>query len=160
MVSLRQIAEQYGISKSTARRRVLECFPSLEIEPGKAIQLNAEQASVFADWMLKRGEVHESAEPVHKSVVNQSESAAEPDVTNDEPVTKYNSVDRTIQRAVHEAVQAERLKQFESERESLLNRIESLEAEVERLHKALEREQMKSVGFWNRLGQRLLGSGK
>lgn len=160
MVSLRQIAEQYGISKSTARRRVLECFPSLEIEPGKAIQLDAEQASMFADWMGKRGGVHESAEPVHETVLNQVESDDESGVKHYETISAFENVDKAIQRAVQEAVQAERLKQYESERESLLNRIESLESEVERLHKALEREQMKSIGFWNRLGQKLLGSGK
>lgn len=164
MLTLRQIAEQYGISKSTARRRVLECFADLSVEQGKTIQLDAEQASIFADWMNKRGAVHESA-------VNQSEQdesvAAEPPVTSGNG-TSYTAAQ--VQKLVQEAVQAEQVKQIEQENESLReqveqykSRVESLESEIERLHLALEREQniaaIKRQGFFYRLGQKLLGSG-
>lgn len=160
MLTLRQIAEQYGISKSTARRRVLECFAELDVEQGKTIQLSQEQASVFADWMKKRGAVHESA-------VNQSEQATE---SHETALGAENFTAEQVQRIVNEAVQAEQVKRIEQENESLReqveqykSRVESLEAEISRLHDALEREQnisqIRKQGFFYRLGQRLLGSG-
>lgn len=157
MLTLRQIMEQYGLSKSTARRRVLECFPDLKVEPGRAIQLDGPQASIFADWMKKRGAVHESA-------LNQPEQVAS---SVDKLVATSGFTAEQVQKLVHDAVQAEQVKRLELEVESLMNQlelsqkhVESLETELERLNKALEREQMKSVGFWNRLGQKLLGSAK
>ena len=164
MLTLRQISEQYGISKSTARRRVLECFENLSIEQGKTLQLDSEQAAIFADWMKKRGEVHESA-------LNNSEQvkqvAAETVDTSDNANTFTAA---QVQKLVQEAVQAEQVKQVEQENQSLReqveqyqSRVESLEAEIERLHSALEREQnlnqIKREGFFARLSQKLLGSG-
>ena len=160
MLTLRQIAEQYGISKSTARRRVLECFAELDVEQGKQIQLSQEQASVFADWMKKRGAVHESA-------VNKSEQV---ESVNVEAVSTSNDTDtftaEQVQKLVREAVQAEQVKQNESLREQVeqyKSRVESLETEISRLHEALEREQnlaqIRKQGFFYRLGQKLLGSG-
>ena len=164
MPTFRDIAAQYGLSKSTARRRVLECFEEMEvplsIEQGKALQLDSEQAAIFADWMKKLGAVHESA-------LNQSESVAAPAAESAEPDSSGGFTLEQVQALIDEAVQAEQVKRIEQERDALLNqleqanrRIESQEEEIQRLHSALEREQMKSVGFWNRLGQRLLGSGK
>ena len=167
MLTLRQIAEQYGISKSTARRRVLECFAELDVEQGKQIQLSQEQASVFADWMKKRGAVHESAVNHSEQAVNKSEQATE------SPKTALDAGSFTaeqVQRIVDEAVQAEQVKRIEQENESLReqveqyrSRVESLETEISRLHEALEREQnlaqIRKQGFFYRLGQKLLGSG-
>lgn len=164
MLTLRQIAEQYGISKSTARRRVLECFAELDVEQGKTIQLSQEQASVFADWMKKRGAVHESA-------VNQSEQVERVAAETVDTSNNANTFTAAqVQRIVNEAVQAEQVKRIEQENESLReqveqykSRVESLEAEISRLHDALEREQnlsqIRKQGFFYRLGQRLLGSG-
>lgn len=160
MLTLRQISEQYGISKSTARRRVLECFENLSIEQGKTLQLDSEQAAIFADWMKKRGEVHESA-------VNQSEPLAAKDKT---PDSRKSFSAEEVQKLVQEAVQAEQVKRIEQENAALReqveqykSRVESLEAEIERLHSALEREQnlaaIKRQGFFARLSQKLLGSG-
>lgn len=164
MLTLRQIAEQYGISKSTARRRVLECFAELDVEQGKTIQLSQEQASVFADWMKKRGAVHESA-------VNQSEQVEQVAAETVDTSNNANTFTAAqVQRIVNEAVQVEQVKRIEQENESLReqveqykSRVESLEAEISRLHDALEREQnisqIRKQGFFYRLGQRLLGSG-
>lgn len=161
MLTLRQISEQYGISKSTARRRVLECFENLSIEQGKTLQLDSEQAAIFADWMKKRGEVHESA-------LNNSEQVAAETVDTSNNANTFTAAQ--VQKLVQEAVQAEQVKQVEQENESLReqveqykSRVESLEAEIERLHLALEREQnisqIRKQGFFYRLGQKLLGSG-
>lgn len=164
MLTLRQISEQYGISKSTARRRVLECFENLSIEQGKTLQLDSEQAAIFADWMKKRGEVHESA--LNNS--EQVEQVAAETVDTSNNANTFTAAQ--VQKLVQEAVQAEQLKQVEQENESLReqveqyqSRVESLEAEIERLHLALEREQnisqIRKQGFFYRLGQKLLGSG-
>ena len=93
MLTLRQIAEQYGISKSTARRRVLECFAELDVEQGKQIQLSQEQASVFADWMKKRGAVHESA--VNKSEQVESVNVEAVSTSNDADTFTAEQVQRT-----------------------------------------------------------------
>lgn len=164
MLTLRQISEQYGISKSTARRRVLECFENLSIEQGKTLQLDSEQAAIFADWMKKRGEVHESA--LNNS--EQVEQVAAETVDTSNNANTFTAAQ--VQKLVQEAVQAEQLKQVEQENQSLReqveqyqSRVESLEAEIERLHLALEREQnisqIRKQGFFYRLGQKLLGSG-
>lgn len=164
MLTLRQISEQYGISKSTARRRVLECFENLSIEQGKTLQLDSEQAAIFADWMKKRGEVHESA--LNNS--EQVEQVAAETVDTSNNANTFTAAQ--VQKLVQEAVQAEQVKQVEQENESLReqveqykSRVESLEAEIERLHLALEREQnisqIRKQGFFYRLGQKLLGSG-
>lgn len=164
MLTLRQISEQYGISKSTARRRVLECFENLSIEQGKTLQLDSEQAAIFADWMKKRGEVHESA--LNNS--EQVEQVAAETVDTSNNANTFTAAQ--VQKLVQEAVQAEQVKQVEQENESLReqveqykSRVESLEAEIERLHSALEREQnlnqIKREGFFARLSQKLLGSG-
>ena len=164
MLTLRQISEQYGISKSTARRRVLECFENLSIEQGKTLQLDSEQAAIFADWMKKRGEVHESA--LNNS--EQVEQVAAETVDTSNNANTFTAAQ--VQKLVQEAVQAEQVKQVEQENESLReqveqykSRVESLEAEIERLHSALEREQnlaaIKRQGFFARLSQKLLGSG-
>ena len=164
MLTLRQISEQYGISKSTARRRVLECFENLSIEQGKTLQLDSEQAAIFADWMKKRGEVHESA--LNNS--GQVEQVAAETVDTSNNANTFTAAQ--VQKLVQEAVQAEQVKQVEQENESLReqveqykSRVESLEAEISRLHDALEREQnisqIRKQGFFYRLGQKLLGSG-
>lgn len=164
MLTLRQISEQYGISKSTARRRVLECFENLSIEQGKTLQLDSEQAAIFADWMKKRGEVHESA-------LNNSEQVEQVAAETIDTSNNANTFTAAqVQKLIQEAVQAEQLKQVEQENQSLReqveqyqSRVESLEAEIERLHEALEREQnlaaIKRQGFFARLSQKLLGSG-
>lgn len=164
MLTLRQISEQYGISKSTARRRVLECFENLSIEQGKTLQLDSEQAAIFADWMKKRGEVHESA--LNNS--EQVEQVAAETVDTSNNANTFTAAQ--VQKLVQEAVQAEQVKQVEQENAALReqveqykSRVESLEAEIERLHSALEREQnlaaIKRQGFFARLSQKLLGSG-
>ena len=69
-------------------------------------------------------------------------------------------IDAEIQRRVNEQVQAMQLKHLEQVNESLVAQVKQLESEIERLHAALEREQNSHLGFWNRLGQKLLGAPK
>lgn len=148
-VSLKELSAEYGVSKSTMRRRVLKCFPDT-FEKGAPILLTSEQASILAHEMggphVNRGE------PVHESAAVHGEQI-------DETLMSWDDVQKMIQDAKREAVQMERLEHLEAEREALMDRVASLEAEVVRLHKALEREQMRGMGFWNRLGQKLIGAG-
>lgn len=138
MTTIKQIADKYGVSKSTARRWVMACFPDID-SGGSTIDLDANQVQVVAGYADSRGAVR----------VNQDE----PSLNCGESV-RSGSGDAILAR-------------FEAENEALLNRCASLEREVERLHEelgrmhaALEREQMQARGFWSRLGQKLLGSGK
>lgn len=150
MISLKDIASQYGFSKSTARRKVMKCFPDLEIEQGKPILLSAEQASIFADWLNK-------SEPVQTDSVNESALTSD---THNNGFSPLVDIDAEVQRRVNEQVQAMQLKHLEQVNESLVAQVKLLESEIERLHAALEREQNSHLGFWNRLGQKLLGAPK
>lgn len=145
MTTLREIAEAYGISKSTARRWVLACFPDMNSTGGR-IELDANQMQAVAHYAASRGAVqavHDEAPVTCGETV--CTGSGKPEVNRFEPVVA----------------------RLEAENEALLKRCESLEAELERthaelerVHAALEREQNSSRGFWNRLGQKLLGSGK
>lgn len=138
MTTIRQISEKYGVSKSTARRWVMACFPDLD-SGGSTIDLDANQVQMVASYADSRGVVR---------------------MNQEEPSLNYGE---SILNGSRDAI----LARFEAENESLLNRCESLEREIERLHEelgrmhgALEREQMQARGFWSRLGQKLLGAGK
>ena len=154
MMKLNDFCAEYNLSKSTIRRRYLELYPDKVIEQGKTIQLDVSESSAFADYLEKKG--YSRVEPVQSDSVNQFDSVDDSSDSTPEPILNSGDVEQQIQNAVHAAVQKERLKQFESEIESLNKRIEYLESENERLHKVIEREQMNHTGFWNRLGQKLL----
>lgn len=127
MTGLKDICETYGMSKSTALRRVKECFGDAP-KRAKMVYLDAEQAQVFADYLAKRdGSKSVRNEPDDASTVRQLE--------------------------LENARLSERCA-------NLAHQVAQLESEVERLHGALEREQSAHVGFWARVGQRLLGEGK
>lgn len=134
MTTIREIAEQYGVSKSTARRWVLQCFPDASAS-GAKVELDMGQMHILAEYAASRGAVHE---PLQKN-------CSEPYMNRGE--------------ALWSASEAVQLARYEAENEALLKRCESLEKEIERLHAALEREQMQARGFWSRLGQKLLGGG-
>ena len=123
MTTIADICQTYGISRSTARRRVKECFGDAPMTH-QGIELDAPQTHQFAEFMNKRSA---------KSALSDAQEAHQSSV-----------IDAPEVRAL--------VAQYEA-------RISDLQAEVERLHAALEREQSAHVGFWSRLGQRLLGDG-
>lgn len=123
MATLTDICDTYGISRSTARRRVKDCFGDAPMTDGR-IELDASQMHEFADYMRK----HDiTAAPIDAPETHQQCAINAPEV-----------------RAL--------VAQYEA-------RIRDLQDEVERLHAALEREQNTHVGFWHRLGRKLLGDG-
>lgn len=145
MTTLREVAEAYGVSKSTARRWVLGLFPDIA-NGGGTIDLDANQMQLVAHYAASRGAVraaHDEARMNCDETV--CTGSCEPEVNRFEPIVA----------------------RLEAENGALLKRCESLEAELERthaelerVHAALEREQNTARGFWNRLGQKLLGNGK
>lgn len=129
--TIKDICDEYGISRSTALRRVKECFAGRDDapKPNEAVRLDASQTHVFADYMGKR----------HESKTRQ-----------DAP----NSADVTRQDASSKDVEIARL---QAENDGLKREIQLLSDRLEKADEALEREQMS--GFWSRLGQKLLGKG-
>lgn len=123
MANITDICNTYGISRSTARRRVRDCFGDAPMIDGR-IELDASQAHEFAKYMGK-----------------QDVTTASADATE---THQQSAIDAPEVRAL--------VAQYEA-------RIRDLQDEVERLHEALAREQQSHVGFWSRLGRKLLGSG-
>lgn len=132
MTTISDLCDVYGISRSTALRRVKDCFGDAP-RRGKAVHLDASQTQVFADYMAKQtASVTRHDAPSDASPTHHAERPQDP-------------LETPTVRAL--------VAQYEA-------RIRDLQDEVERLHAALEREQQTHVGFWHRLGQRLLGDGK
>lgn len=126
MTGLKDICDIYGMSKSTALRRVKECFGHAP-KRANMVHLDSEQMQVFADYLAKR----DDSKPVH---------------------TEPNDASVMRQLELENARLSERCA-------NLTHQVMQLESEVERLHAALEREQRNNVGFWSRLGRKLLGDG-
>lgn len=126
MANLTDVCNIYGISRSTALRRIKACFNDTP-KRGNSVYLDASQMQILADYLDKQGD----------SVAHHVDSDDAPDVTQ---------LRIDLARAEERAA-------------SLARENASLKDEIDRLHAALEREQQSHVGFWTRLGQRLLGSG-
>lgn len=144
MATLKDIAAAYNVSKSTARRWVLACFPDLKADGGR-FDLDANQTQAVAHYAASRGAV--------RAVHDEAPATCGETVCTGSDEAVLNRFESVVAR-------------LEAENGALSKRCESLEAELERTHEelqrvhaALEREQNTSRGFWNRLGQRLLGSG-
>ena len=126
MANLTDVCNIYGISRSTALRRIKACFGDAP-KRGNAVYLDASQMQVLADYLDKQGD----------STTCHIEPTGAPDTTQ---------LQIDLARAEERAA-------------SLARENASLRDEIERLHAALEREQNTHVGFWHRLGRKLLGDG-
>lgn len=127
MASITDICNMYGISRSTALRRIKACFGDAP-KRGNAVYLDASEMQILADYLGKQGDL----------VARHIESTDAPE---------------THQRSAIDAPEVRALvTQYEA-------RIRDLQTEIDRLHAALEREQSSHVGFWHRLGRKLLGDG-
>ena len=132
--TINDICEQYGVSRSTALRRVKECFAERydAPKPNETVRLDASQMHVFADFMSKIGE-----------------SKMRHDAPKSEEMTRHDASSKDIEIAELRA----RVEGLERENEVLRERLAVAD-------EALAREQMASRGFWSRLGQKLLRDGK
>lgn len=143
MPTIREVAEEYHVSKSTMRRWIKACMPDLF--NGQRVNLNDSQMHELAHYIAEHELAHIG------------------DDTNDGDSRTIHGLpsgtdDETLLERVHE---------LELENASLRATNDSLERSnellLERLRAAdaaLEREQMQARGFWSRLGQKLLGSGQ
>lgn len=150
MATLVQIAEEYGVSRSTARRWVMECMP--EVFTGKKLDLSVAQMHQLAHYIKendKTSTVHE-ADNLDTMGVNDSDNE---ELRSELVELKIETVRLS---GIIEALNTE-LRVREQEHRRL---VEQLEKRAESAEKALAKEQDSHLGFWQRLGQKLLGSPK
>lgn len=106
LLTVKDLAETYGVSRSTVLRHVKKCFGNDEAKQGRPLQFNAVMMQEFADYMGKLG----------KSKPRQTSS-------NDEVL---NELKVTVARL------EERTKSLERENSLLLERLEVADAALER----------------------------
>lgn len=164
MTTLAEVSEQYGVSKSTATRWARAACPEAFGHGGK-VDLSRDQLHALADHVTR---VTGSDDARHDSVGDSVEKRAESCGDSEKRVTGKRVMKRVTGEddARHDSV-VTRLHELEVEAAELRARVAGLESEnellrgrLEQADKALEREQMQARGFWNRLGQKLLGGGK
>lgn len=135
MTTVREIADELGVSKTAVLKFCKEEL-RLKTEPRKTLQLSANQCSAIADRFAARTQGKQWD-------------------------TENNHLQEGVQFSAHEYFS------LQAENAELRARIDGLERENELLRErlqvadeALKREQLQKRGFWNRLGQKLLGDGK
>ena len=133
MTTVRELAEELGVSPQTIRRFVREEL-HVATQERKTVQLDAAQASIVADHFKKKT-------AAKRNMKEQGDECRQQEL-----------LQRVASYEVEIATLRERVAGLERENSLLRMQLESS-------NKALEREQMNSVGFWKRLGQHLLGSG-
>lgn len=141
MATIREVASEYNVSKSTARRWIQACMP--EVLNGSVVNLDDSQMHQLAKYISD----------------NELASIGETTKTTDSRMVYEPSNEAFMNCSL------ERLHELEIENASLRAKNDSLKREndllLERLKvadEALEREQQMARGFWNRLGQKLLPS--
>lgn len=145
MATLSEIAERYGVSKSTARRWVAQHVPDA-LGHGRRVDLTEAQLHALAAGVAAS---NGSSEP---KISKEGEIRIDTDNRADQggrilALERENAELRAMNSSL------ERLNSsLERHNEQLVERLENLES-------ALEREQQYNRGFWSRLGQRLLGDG-
>lgn len=147
MATLSQIADEYGVSKSTARRWVMDCMP--EVFNGKKLDLSKSQMHVLANFVQRTGKAP-NVKTSNGSTVYSMNSPEMRELMRSELLELSIENARLTEKI--ESLNTE-LKLLESSRR---REIELLVSRVEAAEAALRREQETHQGFWSRLGQRLL----
>lgn len=143
MTTVRELAEELGVSTQTIRRYIKQEL-GVATEPRKMLQLDATQAAIVADHFKGAKGQHNR----NKEGIITSDNVATESVTNNDDVAALVTELKI------------RVAGLEAENDGLKRENELLRDRLAEADRALEREQMQSRGFWNRLGQKLLGSGK
>lgn len=132
MTTIKQVADDLGISKQRVANYVRKHMKDVHrttSQGGEAVCLNDEQVRQVKAHFIDMAERGDK----------RMQPRVEP--VNDVP---QNPLEDPAVRAV--------IAQYEA-------RISDMQTEIERLHAALEREQSSHVGFWSRIGRKLLGDG-
>lgn len=147
MPTIREIADEYSVSKSTARRWIKQCMP--EVLNGSKVNLNDSQMHQLAHF------IETQKNTFIRDNINMTSS-----YTDSQPI--HGTVHETLSGAVNDAVH-----ELEKENVVLNAKLEALEQintvlqnQLTIANKNLEREQMTARGFWSRLGRKLLGDGQ
>ena len=135
MTTVREIADELGVSKTAVLKFCKEEL-RLKTEPRKTLQLSANDCSAIAarfsaDRLDKRKESENKG--LHSGLQLTAQEITALQIENAELKARMEGLER--------------------ENELLRERLEVADA-------TLEREQQQRRGFWGRLGQKLLGSGK
>lgn len=134
MATIKEVAAAAGVSCQSVRDFVKEEF-GIAPEPRKAIVLSINQASATIDHFAKK----RSIVAKHDAAVDQEE---------------YKNLAERYNASLQEcAILKERLAAYEREIALLRERLQVADA-------SLEREQQRNLGFFHRLGMKLLGDGK
>lgn len=135
MTTVKELSEQLGVSKTAILKYAKEEL-GLKTEPRKTLQLTANQCSVIADRF------------------SASEQVKDGETENQGLQLGFQlSADEVFSLQKENAALKAKIIGLEDQISLLRERLEVADA-------ALEREQMQARGFWSRLGQKLLGSGK
>jgi predicted DNA-binding protein (UPF0251 family) len=164
VTTVKELAETLGISRSTVRRRIREALPDLATGEGSAITLTPEQVHQVVHHLTRRDAVSSDAVGAALASGN-SVSGASGDAVLAHQMARFGAPDdavvtrlEQVQKALHDAeLEASRLR---AEVDGLKAQNDLLRERLEVADAALKREQEQARGFWSRLGQRLLGSGR
>lgn len=132
MTTIKQVADDLGISKQRVAhyvRKHLDNVHRTTSQGGEAVCLDDEQVRQVKAHFIAMAERGDKRMQPREEPVND---------------VHQNPLEEPTVRAV--------IAQYEA-------RIRDLQGEIDRLHAALEREQSSHVGFWHRLGRKLLGDG-
>lgn len=147
MATLSQIADEYGVSKSTARRWVMDCMP--DVFNGKKLDLSKSQMHVLANFIQRTGKAP-NVETMNGSVTYSMNS----------PEMHEKMYSELLELSIENARLAEKIESLNTElrllESSRRREIELLAKRAESAEAALRREQEAHMGFFSRLGQRLL----
>lgn len=146
MLTIREVALRYGVSKSTMRRWIKECMP--EIFDGKKIVLNDDQLQQLADYISKKNLINKEID----INLNEARISHERFTESDENAS-FELLEQLYKLKAENMAQREIIRTLEETNKTLVERLKSAD-------KALEREQNMRIGFWSRLGQKLLGDGR
>lgn len=142
MTTVRELADKLGVSKSA----ILDFAKSelgIKPEPRKAVQFDQNQTAVICSHFQKSAQLQQVAD----QQLLQSTAVLSADQT---------AVDCSLQMAELQIENA----RLQATVNGLEQQIQLLRDQLDVANAALEREQQRATGFWSRLGQKLLGSGK
>lgn len=165
MTTLKQIAIEYGISKSTARRWLIECMP--EIVNGSRIDLDAVQMQQLAHFI----ETHKTAairnntnntDSMNSSHRTEEQFNGAVGADSEAPMLKLN-IELEIENAqlkIKCDMLEDQISELKTTIKALENKRDDLIEDNKDLYGQLQAAKSTPVSLWTRLKHRLLPDGK